>query len=164
MTFDRRIARAGILLAASLLLAPTAPGAQPGDAPSCAGQLTRQLRRFNEKCLSDLVAYVASQPRMGARIESEGEKYYVLLVKDAKGFRAEAVSKFNFAFMRDETATALKRLGWAPPENENDNWKKPVAEGAEAGAVAKDAMEALQAYGLKPGEAISLTVGPDLSS
>ena len=99
---------------------------------------------------------------MGARIESEGEKYYVLLIKDAKGFRAEAVSKFNYAFMRDETAATLKRLGWAPPENENDNWKKSV-EGTAGGTAAKEVMDALQAYGLTPGEAVSLTVGPELS-
>jgi hypothetical protein len=163
VTFDRRIVGIGILIG-SLALLPTGLQAQSSDSQSCAGQLTQQLRRFSEKCISDLVSYVASQPRMGARIVSESDKSYVLLIKDAKGFRAEAVSKFNFAFMRDETAATLKRLGWAPPENENDNWKKPIGDGATTNAVAKDVMEALRAYGLTQGEAISLTVGPELSS
>ena len=163
MTFDRRIIGIGILIG-SLALLPTGLQAQSSDSQSCAGQLTQQLRRFSEQCVADLVAYVASQPRIRARIAGEGEKYYVLLVKDAKGFRAEAVSKFNFPFMRDETAVTLKRLGWAPPENENDNWKKPIGDGATTDAVAKDVMEALRAYGLTQGEAISLTVGPELSS
>jgi hypothetical protein len=60
------------------------------DSQSCSGQLTQQLRRFSEKCISDLVGYVAFRPEMGARISSESEGYYVLLVNDAKGFRAEA--------------------------------------------------------------------------
>jgi len=99
---------------------------------------------------------------MGARIYSESDKYYVELAKDAKGFRAEAVSQFNFPMMKDETAASLKRLGWAPPENESDNWKKPI-NAENAGAAAEDIAQALAAYGLKKGEAVSLTVGTELS-
>jgi hypothetical protein len=152
-----------MLLMGSCALAPTAAKAQE-DSQSCTGQLTQQLRRFSEKCISGLVGYVASQSEMGARISSESEKYYVLLVKDAKGFRAEAVSKFNFPMVRDETVDSLKRLGWVPPENEGDNWKKPIgADRANTGAAAEDVTKALEAYGLKKGEAISLTVGAELS-
>lgn len=155
MAFDRMIVGAGVLLVASLFV-PAGPKAQPSDGQPCTGQLAGQPRRFSASCISDLVAFVASQPQAKARIAGESEKYYVLLIKDAKGFRAEAVGKFNFPFMRDETAAALERLGWAPPENENDNWKK--LGGATAEAVSRDVIEALQAYGLKPGEAVSLTV------
>ncbi len=162
MTFDRIVVGIGILLIAGLFV-PTEPRAQPSDGPSCAGQLAEQLTRFSEKCISDLVSYVASRPQVRARIAGENEKYYVMLIKDAKGFRAEAVSKFNFPFMRDETAAALKRLGWAPPEEENDNWKKPIAGNGAPNGVVRDVIEALQAYGLKQGEAISLTVGTEAS-
>src|SRR4051812_36269255 len=51
----------------SCAVVPTAVRAQEGD-QSCTGQLTQQLRRFSEKCISDLVRYVASQPAIGARI------------------------------------------------------------------------------------------------
>lgn len=136
---------------------PAAPKAQPSDGPPCTGRLAAQPRRFSASCIADLVAFVAARPRAEARIAAESERYYVRLVKDAKGFRAEAVSKFNFPFMRDETAAALKRLGWAPPEEENDNWKKP-GDGTTAEALSRDVTEALRAYGLKPGDAILLTV------
>jgi len=152
-----------MLLIGSCVLAPTAAKAQE-DSQSCTGQLTQQLRRFSEKCISDLIEYVAFRPEMGARISSESGNYYVLLVNDAKGFRAEAVSKFNFPMVRDETIDSLKRLGWAPPENESDNWKKPIdANRANTGAAAEDVTKALEAYGLKKGEAISLTVGTKYS-
>jgi hypothetical protein len=66
--------------------------------------------------------------------------------------------------IRDETIDNLKRLGWEPPENESDNWKKPIdADRANTGAAAEDVTKALEAYGLKKGEAISLTVGAKLS-
>jgi phage protein D len=45
--------------------------AQPGDDASCSGTMTQQLRRFSEKCLSDLVSFVASQPDMTANVYSE---------------------------------------------------------------------------------------------
>jgi hypothetical protein len=103
--------------------------AQPSGDQACAGPLTEQLRRYSEQCLSDLIGYVAAQPVMGARVSGESDKYYVLVVKDAKGFRAEAVSRFNFPMMRDDTAARLKGLGWIAPENEGDNWKKPIGAG-----------------------------------
>ena len=162
MICDRMMLGINMLLMGSCALAPTTAKAQ--DSQSCTGQLTQQLRRFSEKCISDLIKYVAFRPEMGARISSESGNYYVLLVNDAKGFRAEAVSKFNFPMVRDETIDSLKRLGWAPPENESDNWKKPIdADRANTGAAAEDVTKALEAYGLKKGEAISLTVGAKFS-
>jgi hypothetical protein len=158
MICGRMMLGISMLLMGNCALAPTAAKAQE-DSQLCTGQLTQQLRRFSDKCISDLVGYVSSQSEMGARISSERENYYVLLVKDAKGFRAEAVSKFNFPMVRDETIDSLKRLGWAPPENEGDNWKKPIdADRANTGAAAEDVTKALEAYGLKKGEAISLMV------
>jgi molecular chaperone GrpE (heat shock protein) len=163
MIYSPKMLRISMLLMGSCALNPTAAKAQD-ETQSCTGQLTQQLRRFSEKCISDLVGYVASQPEMGARISSETENYHVELVKDAKGFRAEAVSKFNFPMVKDETIDSLKQLGWAPPENESDNWKKLIdADRVNIGALAEDLSKALAAYGLKKGEAISLTIGTDLS-
>jgi hypothetical protein len=150
----------GMLLIGSSL-APTTAKAQDVN-QSCTGPLTEQLRRFSEQCISDVIGYIASHPAMGARISGESEKFYVTVVKDAKGFRAEAVSKFNFPLVRDETIDSLKRLGWVPPENESDNWKKPVS-AENTGAAAEDVAKALEAYGLKKGEAMSLTVATELS-
>ncbi|WP_046866652.1 TY-Chap domain-containing protein [Microvirga massiliensis] len=164
MVYFRTIAFTSMLVVGISTPGLSGASAQQDASQSCTGQLTEQLRRYSEKCLSELLEYVASQPQTGARISSESEKYYILLVKDAKGFRAEAVSKSNFPMIKDETADTLKRLGWAPPENENDNWKRPIeADRAQAGATARVLAEALEAYGLKKGEAISLTVGRDLS-
>ena len=51
-----------------------------------------------------------------------------------------------------------------PPENESDNWKKMIdADRMNIGVVAEDLSKALAAYGLKKGEAISLTIGTNLS-
>src|SRR5215207_6834976 len=120
MTYGRTLIGIGALLAEAAALRPMEAPAQADDGQMCAGLLTQQLRRFSDKCMSDLVGYVASHPQTGARISSEREKYHVTLIRDAKGFRAEAVSQFNFPMMKDETAAALKRLGWEPPENESD--------------------------------------------
>jgi hypothetical protein len=148
----------------ALTVALTTAVAQESPAPSCAETMTDQLRRFSEKCLSDLVAYVASQPRMAARVASETEKFYVLIVRDGDGLRAEAVSKFNFPFMKDDTASALKQMGWLPPENESANWKKQIGgDQVRAGTAAEDLAKVLMAYGLTSGQAITLTVGPDIS-
>ncbi|MFL6795934.1 MAG: TY-Chap domain-containing protein [Xanthobacteraceae bacterium] len=154
-----------MMLTISLVLtcvaaSPVRQAQAQGDSQSCTGSLTDQLRRLSEKCLSDLIRYVASQPAIEARISSEKDKYYIVLVKDAKGFRAEAVSKLKNPMVTDETMDTLKRLGWAPPENEGDNWKKPIdAVGANSGAAAEDVAKALEAYGVRKGDAISLTVG-----
>ena len=137
--------------------------AQQGDEASCAGTMTQQLRRFSEKCLSDLVTFVASQPDMTAKVYSEKEKYFVSVIRTGDGLLAEAVSKFNYPLMKEDTPEALKRFGWMPPENESDNWNKKIpADQIRAGAAAQELSRALAAYGLKPGEAISLTVGPKL--
>jgi hypothetical protein len=37
--------------------------------------MTEQLRRFNEKCLSDLVTYMTSQAGLAAKISAENEKW-----------------------------------------------------------------------------------------
>lgn len=137
--------------------------AQQGDEASCSGTMTQQLRRFSEKCLSDLVTFVASQPDMTAKVYSEKEKYFVSIVRADDGLLAEAVSKFNYPFMKEDTPEALKRLGWRAPENESDNWnKKILTDQVKAGAAAQELSQALAAYGLKQGEAISLTIGPKL--
>ena len=74
--------------------------AQQGDEASCAGTMTQQLRRFSEKCLSDLVTFVASQPDMTAKVYSEKEKYFVSVIRTGDGLLAEAVSKFNYPLMK----------------------------------------------------------------
>ncbi len=138
--------------------------AQQGDEASCSGTMTQQLKRFSEKCLSDLVAFVASQPDMTAKVYSEKEKYFVSVMRTDDGLLAEAVSKFNYPLMKEDTPEALKRLGWMPPENESDNWNKKIpSDQVRAGAAAQELSRALAAYGLKQGEAISLTVGPKLA-
>jgi hypothetical protein len=63
VTFDRIVVGIGILLIAGHFV-PTEPRAQPSNGPSCAGQLAEQLTRFSEKCISDLVSYVASRPQV----------------------------------------------------------------------------------------------------
>jgi alpha-mannosidase len=138
--------------------------AQQEKEPSCAETMTEQLRRFSEKCLSDLISFVASQPDMSAKVYSEKEKYYIVLTRTGDGLLTEAVSKFNYPLMKADTPDILKQLGWAAPENESDNWKKSVSsDRVKTGGAAQDLSSALSAYGLKPGEAISLTVGPKLS-
>lgn len=138
--------------------------AQQAEEASCSGTMTQQLRRFSEKCLSDLVTFVASQPDMTAKVYSEKEKYFVSVIRTDDGLLAEAISKFNYPFMKEDTPEALKRLGWMPPENESDNWKKKIpSDQVRAGAAAQELSQALTAYGLKQGEAISLTVGPKLA-
>jgi hypothetical protein len=126
--------------------------------------MTEQLRRFSEKCLSDLVSFVAAQPDMTAKVYSEKEKYYVTVIRADDGLLLEAVSKFNYPLMNSDTPEALKRLGWAPPENEADNWSKKISnDQVRAGNAARELSDALSAYNLKQGEAISLTVGPKLA-
>ncbi len=138
--------------------------AQQAEETSCSGTMTQQLRRFSEKCLSDLVTFVATQPDMTAKVYSEKEKYFVAVIRTDDGLLAEAVSKFNYPFMKEDTPEVLKRFGWMPPENESDNWNKNItSDQVRAGAAAQELSQALAAYGLKQGEAISLTVGPKLA-
>ena len=141
-------------------MAASPASAQSDPGQSCGEPLTNQLRRFSEKCLADVVTFVVSQPKMGARILNDKEKSYVTLAQSDDGLLAEAVSKFNFPLMKDDTPEALKRLGWMAPENESDNWKKKFnGDAVKSGAAAEDIGKALAAYGLQPGEAISLTIG-----
>jgi hypothetical protein len=157
------------LQVATVVLLASAAGsgaavAQQGDEASCSGTMTQQLRRFSEKCLSDLVTFVASQPDMAAKVYSESEKYFVSVIRTEDGLLAEAVSQFNYPLMKEDTPEALKRLGWMPPENESDNWNKKIpSDRVRAGEAAQELSRALAAYGLKQGEAISLTIGPKLA-
>jgi hypothetical protein len=137
--------------------------AQQSDT-SCAGLLTEQLRRFSEECLSELATYVATQPDMSARILGEKEKFYITVTRTDDGLLAEAVSKFNYPLMKEDAPDILKQLGWAPPENESDNWKKVISRANLGSAgVGQELAKALAAYGLKQGEAMSVTVGPKLT-
>lgn len=163
MTYERKAVIGGTLLVVALVVGSATGDAQQGDEQSCAQTLSHQLRRFSVKCLSDLASYVASQPKMAAKIYSEEQKYYLVITNDGDGIRAEAVSKFNFPLMKDETANALKQLGWMPPENESDNWRKHIgSDRVMSGAAAEELARALSAYGLMQGQAISLTVGTDI--
>jgi hypothetical protein len=124
--------------------------------------MTEQLRRFNENCLSELVSFVASQSELSAKIFSENEKYYVALTRNDGELIAEAVSKFNYPLMKDDVANTLKQLGWTPPENEADDWKKQInGDDVRNGVAAEDIAKALAAYGLKKGEAIAVTIGAE---
>jgi hypothetical protein len=164
MIFRQKILRVTAVVLFTPIAGPGAVVAQHGDDASCSGTMTQQLRRFSEKCLSDLVTFVASQPDMTAKVYSEKEKYFVSVIRTDDGLLAEAVSKFNYPLMKEDTPEALKRLGWMPPENESDNWNKKIpGDQVKAGAAAQELGRALAAYGLKQGEAISLTVGPKLA-
>jgi hypothetical protein len=161
----RKARHVAALFVLAVAAAPHAANAQQGEGQSCAEPLTQQLRRFSAKCLSDLVAYVAAQAKMGAKIYSESEKYYILVSRDGDGLRADAVSRFNFPFMKEGTENTLKQLGWQAPENESDNWRKRfTGDHARTGAAAEDLAKALAAYGLTQGQAISLTVGADVTN
>ena len=160
MIHGRKALQVGVLVISSLAFAPSALPAQQDEGSSCAERMTEQLRRFNEKCLSDLVTYMTLQDGLAAKISSENEKYYVELTKNNGGLIVEAVSKFNYPLMKDDVASTLKQLGWTPPENESDNWKKLISsDDVKNGVAAEDIAKALAAYGLKKGEAIAVTIG-----
>jgi hypothetical protein len=160
MIYGRKALQVGVLIVLSLAFVPNTARAQQDDELSCAERMTEQLRRFNEKCLSDLVTYVTSQAGLAAKISAENEKYYVKLARNNDGLVAEAVSKFNYPLMKDDVASTLKQLGWIPPENESDNWKKLISsDDVKNGVAAEDIAKALAAYGLKKGEAIAVTIG-----
>ena len=148
-----------VLALASLALAPLPAGAQTGE-QSCAGPMTEQLRRLSEQCLSDLVAWVAAQPKARARILNEADKWFIQLVRTPQGIEAEAASKVNVPLMKPGTEEALRNLGWQPPDNEAGGYKKRFpADAAASRAAADDLAKAFAAYGLTRGAAISLTVG-----
>jgi len=164
MTHGRTLLQAATLVLSTIAFVPGTAHAQQSNEPSCGETLTEQLRRFSEKCISDLVTFVSSQPNMTAKIYGEKEKYYIILTRTDDGVLAEAVSKFNYPLMKADTPDILKQHGWAPPENESDNWKKKItSENVRSGSAAREVSEALIAYGLKQGEAVSLTVGPNLT-
>ena len=134
----------------------------PAEGQSCAGRMTDQLRRFNEQCLSDLVAYVAAQQKATAKVLGEKSKFYVQITRTAGGLDGEAVSRANYPLMSPETAEALKALGWAPPDNEEGTFRTRFAADAPAARTAEDLAKTLAAYGLGRGEAIAVTIGtPD---
>jgi DNA topoisomerase VI subunit B len=162
MSTERAALKVGALAAVVLTLTSIGSLAQEAEAQSCSEKLTQQLRRFSEKCISDLVRYVESQPELSARISGEKEKFYVALVRHDDGLVAEAVSKFNYPLMKADTPDLLKQLGWQAPENESDNWKKVLTrDAAKTGDAAQEISRALAAYGLKPGEAMSVTIGAE---
>ncbi|MFC4171295.1 hypothetical protein ACFOYU_04370 [Microvirga sp. GCM10011540] len=164
MTHWRKILQFSALVLPVYVLGPETAAAQQAEGLSCTGTMTQQLRRFSEKCLSELVTFVASQPEMAATVYSESEKYYVTIIRTDEGVLAEAVSKFNYPLMKAEAPEILKQLGWTPPENESDDWSKRIGhERIRAGDAGKELSQALAAYGLKPGEAITLTIGPKLA-
>ena len=155
------VAGLGAALLVSLAAVPKPALSQTATAgESCAERLTDQLRRFNEKCLTDLVSYVGLGPKNSARVLNESEKYWIKIVRTGDGVRAEAVSKANYPLMKAETETSLKALGWQAPDEEFGNFEKTFArEQIGNGAAAQDLAKALQAYGMSPGEAMSVTAG-----
>ena len=162
VTYERTCLQIAAVVIATWLAGSFGASAQGDDAQSCSERLTEQLRRYSEKCVTDLVAYVASEEKMAAKIYSENEKYYVTIARTGDGLLAQAVSKYNYPFMKSEIEGTLKQLGWAPPENESDNWKLKISgEDVRSGRAATEVSKALAAYGMKAGEAMSLTVGPD---
>lgn len=132
--------------------------AQTGDDTSCAQKLDQQLRRFNEQCVAQLVTFTESLPKGSARIASEKDKYYVSISRTGNGMQAESVSRQNFPYVKPETEQALKSLGWTPPEVEFGGFKREFGEGdVKSGSAAQEIAKALQAFGMTPGEAISVT-------
>ena len=134
-------------------------GTQTTEEPSCAQKLTEQLRRFNEQCIGDLVTFTAALPKGVTRIASEKDKYYVELSTKENGLQGEAVSKQNYPFLTADTENKLKELGWTPPDVEFGGFKRLFGDqDLKSGRAAQAVVQALQAYGMKPGEAISVTV------
>jgi hypothetical protein len=159
--FTERAVRTLIpLIAAALSFGSIRSVAQ--EAPSCSETMTQQLRRFSESCIAEIVGYVASRPELSARISGEKEKFYVVVVRHGDALVAEAISKFNYPLMKPDTPDLLKQMGWQAPENESDNWKKALgSDAATAEGAAQEVSRALAAYGLKPGEAMSVTIGAE---
>jgi hypothetical protein len=150
--------RCTLIVGALLLGSLPVRAQQPAESQSCSGVMTEQLRRFNEQCLSDLVSFIASHPKATARILGEKSKFYVELTRTPNGLEGEAVSRANFPFMAEATAYKLKELGWSPPpDNEEGNFRKRYATDG-VPRTAEDLAKTLAAYGLNPGEAMSLTV------
>jgi hypothetical protein len=143
MIFRQKILRVTAVVLFVPIAGPGAAVAQQGDDASCSGTMTQQLRRFSEKCLSDLVTFVASQPDMTAKVYSEKEKYFVSVIRAEDGLLAEAVSKFNYPLMKEDAPEALKRLGWTPPENEADNWSRKISSDQVRAGIAAQELRAL---------------------
>ena len=73
MTHGRKaiLAAAAALVASSLAFGGGPARAQQTDNQSCAETLTQQLRRYSDKCLSEVVTFVSSHPKMAAKIYGE---------------------------------------------------------------------------------------------
>lgn len=153
----RRLAASAASVAVVLLFGSAS--AQTGGDTSCAQRLDQQLRRLSEQCVAQLVMFTGSLPKGSARIASEKDKYYVSISRTADGVLAESVSRQNFPFMKPEIEQTLKALGWTPPDVEFGGFKREFAQGdVQSGGAAREIVKALQAFGIAPGEAISLTV------
>src|SRR3954451_2792613 len=156
---QRRASRTARLTALAVLLACIAVGAvapaalaqaTPGE--SCGEKLTNQLRRFNEKCLGDLVAYVGAAPKGTARIVNEAEKYWIKLAHTDEGLRVEGVSKAEYPLMKPDTEAGLKALGWQPPEHECGSFRIVFGRAEVTSvAAAEELGKVLRAYGITPG-------------
>ena len=154
----RRIAAFAALIGAVVVLPPGA-GAQTGGEASCAQKLDAQLRRFSEQCVKDLVSFTASLPKGEARIASEKDKFYVRLLRTENELGGETVSKQNFPYLKPETETALKALGWMPPDVEFGGFKRTFTDAdVRSGTAAQDVVKTLEAFGLKAGDATSVSV------
>lgn len=166
MIIARNALRAGFLAAIGMTAAGSPASAQAGpastqagDEASCGQKLTQQLRRFNERCVGEAMAFAATLPQGSATIYSEKDKYFVKLSKAGTGLQGEAVSKQNYPLMTDETAGQLKALGWMAPDVEFGGFKKTFSDqDIRSGAAAQEVAKALRAYGMAPGDAIALTV------
>jgi hypothetical protein len=150
--------QAVIVVALALMGAVSAGMAQEPDR-GCAGKMTEQLRRLNESCLGDLVKHLSGLPKGTARVWNENDKFYIKLTRADAGVRAEAVSKYNYPLMKEDTEVALKSFGWSPPDHEHgDFFRAFTPQELSDGSAVRELDRALRAYGMSTGEAISLTV------
>ncbi len=150
--------QAVIVVALALMGAVSTGTAQEPDR-GCAGKMTEQLRRLNESCLGDLVKHLSGLPKGTARVWNENDKFYIKLTRADAGMRAEAVSKYNYPLMKEDTEVALKSFGWSPPDHEHgDFFRAFTPQELRDGSAVRELDRALRAYGMSTGEAISLTV------
>jgi hypothetical protein len=158
MMNGQKLAASIASLAAALALASAAM-AQTGSDTSCAERSDQQLRRFNEQCIGQVLAFTETMPKGSATIASEKDKYYVKISRAGGGLQAESVSRQNFPYLKPETEQALKSLGWTPPDVEFGGFKREFGDqDVKSGGAAQEIAKALQAFGMMPGEAISITV------
>lgn len=159
MIMSRKVAALFCSIATALVLG-TAARAQTGSGTSCAEQVDEQLRRFSEQCIGEVLTKTQALPNGSARIASEKDKYFIKLSRVPNGLEAESVSRQNDPYLKPETEQALKALGWTPPEVEFGGFKRRFGDAdVRSGGAAREIVKAFQAFGLMPGEAISITVG-----